>query len=251
MTIPLLVPVLLAMLCMAFAIAILCYKLRDDESSPSEPRVSAESERRVDVGNKQAPGGSNEAGDAEWRRGDSVAPPTGNPTSRGSDRVLAAHRLSHEQLVGFYGLNQHVLRKAINFYRSGIPQATAAIAVVAEIGRALDETGHRSPGEIATYTGELFARIAGLDGFAAAAWLQALNNRLHDVRALETQRLDNVQAELLAMCELFIAERYDKLEIAIALYHDRRRSLLRTDGNPLLWRDQSRDGTQGPGRNEA
>ncbi len=130
-------------------------------------------------------------------------------------------------LTGLYSLNQTLLNTAVGVYSSATRLPATVAAAVADIGHRLDRDEQCSPDVIAKHTAELFSCLAGLGGSAHVDDLiRRINGRLHDVRTFESQRLVNVDVELMTMCERFLAESYDALAEAITNYHDRRLALM-------------------------
>jgi hypothetical protein len=65
--------------------------------------------------------------------------------------------------------------------------------------------------------------------------IERINNSLHYMRSLESEKLDDVPGELIGLCELFLAGRREALTKAISQYHARRLALL-----PILLADLRR-----------
>ena len=174
-------------------------------------------------------GSSSDETDAptRWPEGAEVEPES--PGFLEEDEALSEH-----QLAGLYGLNLALLNVALVMRGSGPALSAAAAAQVAGIGYMLDSGRRRDPVAVARHNAELFACIAGLARDPRVADLvHSINDRLHDIRTLEAEQLDEVSAELTSMCELLLVERYGELASAIANYHDRRLSALSSQAYPI------------------
>lgn len=132
-----------------------------------------------------------------------------------------------DMLASLYCLNQVLLTAALTTRgpKAGISAATAS--TVATIGNELDRKESHSPDTIAKYTGQLFFCIAeSARDTHVAGCVHLINGGLYYVRTLECQQLKDVPLELMDICELFLAERFDELAEAIADYFDKRLALL-------------------------
>ena len=131
-----------------------------------------------------------------------------------------AMSLSEDRFEGLYSLNQLLLEAALTVHRPSTELLAAAAPIVADIGNKLDDDEHCTPDAVLRYTGELFLCIAKLSNNAhVVESVERANDGLTYIRVLECQQLDGIRAELMTICELFLAERLDAAARAIADYH--------------------------------
>ncbi|MEX2126106.1 MAG: GntR family transcriptional regulator [Woeseia sp.] len=140
---------------------------------------------------------------------------------------FVAMSMSEDRFIGLYRLNQHLLDAALTVRRSNTEVVAAAAPTVASIGNALDGSERNTPDAIADYTGLLFSCIAQLSANAhVVESVEHINDSLRYVRTLEHEQLNDVPGELIRICELFLAERFNEVAEAIAEYHTCRLALL-------------------------
>lgn len=147
--------------------------------------------------------------------------------TREPQKGFAAMRMSERRFAGLYRLNRLLLDSALTMHSPGAEVRAATTATIARIGSELDGGGRFTPDAIAGYTGALFSCIAQLSTNAhIVESVNRINNRLHFVRVLEHEQLDDVPGELASLCEFFLAEQFDAAVNAIADYHASRLALL-------------------------
>ena len=149
--------------------------------------------------------------------------------TREPHKGFVAMSMSEDRFTGLYRLNQLLLDAAItvHIHNPSVAVLEAAATTVAGIGNRLDDGERCSPDTIAGYTGLLFSCIAQLSTNAHVVnSVERINDGLHYIRALEHEQLDDVPAELMTICELFLAEQFDAVAKAIADYHASRLALL-------------------------
>lgn len=140
---------------------------------------------------------------------------------------FVAMTMSEERFAGLYRLNHLLLDASVVLHKPSAATAAAAASTVADISDELDSGEPGSPDGIAGRTGRLFTCLAQLSGNPHVVdSVERINDSLRYVRALEHEHLHDVPAELMNICELFLAERFDDVAKAIADYHDRRLRLL-------------------------
>ena len=138
-----------------------------------------------------------------------------------------AMTMSEERFAGLYRLNYVLLDAAVILHEPSVDTVASVASAVSAIA---DELGSGEPGSadaIAGCTGRLFACLARLSNNPhVVASVERVNDSLRHIRTLEQTHLDDVPAELMNICELFLAERLDDVAKALADYHDKRLSLL-------------------------
>lgn len=106
-----------------------------------------------------------------------------------------------EDVVGHYQLTRHVLSLGLETLEPAairkLPDCEPIAAILTRLNRRVLSDGRA----LAAYTGEIFVNIAALPGKSA---IVRANDHLYYVQALECQRLDNVQSELVCFCELLL-----------------------------------------------
>ena len=147
--------------------------------------------------------------------------------NREPHKGFVAITISEERFAGLYRLNFLLLDAALTLHEPAADTLAAAASTVAAIGDELDGRESGSPDAVAACTERLFASIAQLSGNPQVVeTVERINDNLRYVRAVEHGLLDDVPAELMSICELFLAERLGDAAKAIADYHDRRLALL-------------------------
>jgi DNA-binding GntR family transcriptional regulator len=140
---------------------------------------------------------------------------------------FVAMSMSEDRFVGLYRLNQHLLDAALTVRSPNANVMAATASAIADIGHQLDCGERNTSDGIAGNTGLLFSCIAQLSGNAhVVESVEHVNDSLHYIRTIEHEQLDDVPAELINICELFLAERVDDVGRATAEYHARRLALL-------------------------
>ncbi len=140
--------------------------------------------------------------------------------TREPQKGFVAMSMSEHRFTGLYRLNQLLLDAALTVHSPSTEVWEAAATTVAGIGNQLDNGERCTPDTIAGYTGLLFSCIAQLSSSAhVVKSVERINDGLHYIRALEHEQLEDVPAELLSICELFLAEQLDAVAKAIADYH--------------------------------
>lgn len=124
-------------------------------------------------------------------------------------------------------LNQRLLETALSTLDSDPGLVEDVASVIAEPGKELERDEWNTSDAVAGYTGRLFSCIARLSAEAAVhKAIARVNDELRHIRTLEHEQLDDVAGELIEVCELPLAERFDKVAEAAATYHARRPALL-------------------------
>ena len=142
---------------------------------------------------------------------------------REPQKGFIALSLSEDRFKGLYSLNQLLLNAALSVRRPDTNLLDAAAPIVAGTGNELDERTDSAPNTIARCTGELFLGIATLSRNAHVVNSVArVNDGLNGIRKVECRELDGVHAELMNLCELLLAERFDAVAKVIPTYHARR-----------------------------
>lgn len=154
-----------------------------------------------------------------------------NESSRahpGARKDQSARYPQESDIAGLYALNRAIVMSALDHATGDDGKAVAAIGGLSE---KLTQSG-LSDARLAAYTGDLFSAVVERTGRGDILDLvNAANERLYKFRVIESRRVDNAASELQGICELLLDEYTDanrgKLREAIAVYHDRRRGLVR------------------------
>ena len=138
-----------------------------------------------------------------------------------------AMSLSADDLQGYYELTRLLLVKELEGLDDAARRTLPEFEPIAVVLYKLIRRAISSVDTLAAYTGEVFALIASLGGNDHVVLsVERANDHLHYIRTLECQHLDNVQSELVLLCELVLAGRCEELIQNIQRYHDQRIELL-------------------------
>ncbi|MEO1245462.1 MAG: GntR family transcriptional regulator [Pseudomonadota bacterium] len=139
---------------------------------------------------------------------------------REPQKGFVAMSLSEERFRDLYNLNQFLLEAALNTSSVDTGVLETSALRVEEVRDALDQDEDCLPSSMPRHTGRLFLSIAALSGNVhLIEAVDRVNDNLSYVRVLESRQPDAVRAELIAICELFLAEQFDAVAGAITEYH--------------------------------
>jgi DNA-binding GntR family transcriptional regulator len=137
--------------------------------------------------------------------------------------------LSGDNLLDYYDLTRLLLAKELHGLDIDTRRKLHEFEPVAVLLYKLNRRALSDPNTLATYTGEVFAEIASLgDNEHVVQSIRHANDHLHFIRTIECQHLEDVQRELIRLCELVLAGRCEELLRAIHVYHDKRVQVLST-----------------------
>ncbi len=161
---------------------------------------------------------------------------------REPQKGFIAMNLSADRFQGLYSLNQLLLQTALSARAPSRERFIATAPAVVRISNELDADVDCTPDAIAKCTGDLFRCIAELAGKPhITEAVERVNDSLEFIREYECRRPgSSVRAELMAICELFLAEQFDATVKAIADYHESRKA--ETPGLLVALRQQRREG---------
>lgn len=138
-----------------------------------------------------------------------------------------AMSLSAENLRGHYELTRLLLSNELERLDAEARRALPEFEPIAAVLYKLNRRVLSDLDTLADYTGEVFARIASLGENAHVMLsVQRANDHLHYIRTVEGRLFDNVQSELILLCELLLAGLCEELLQAIHNYHDKRIEML-------------------------
>ena len=139
---------------------------------------------------------------------------------REPQKGFIAMTLSADRFRGLYSLNQLLLQTALATAPPDGRRFAIAAAVANRVCDRLDDEAVSTAETVARCTGDLFRCIAELAGKAhITEAVERVNESLEFVREFESRQHGTVRAELMAICELFLAEQFDATVKAIADYH--------------------------------
>ncbi len=91
------------------------------------------------------------------------------------------------------------------------------------------QPGQLSPKCLVRITDDLFAHLATQSGNSEINLrVRNISDRLHYIRLCECEMIDNPVEQLLPLCQLYDARKYDELRQAIRAYHDERLGMLQS-----------------------
>ena len=138
-----------------------------------------------------------------------------------------ARSLSADDLLGYYDLTRLLMVKELEGLDDAARRKLPEFEPIALVLHKLIRRAISSADTLAAYTGEVFACIAALGGNDHVVLAVArANDNLHYIRTLECRHLDNVQSELVELCEHVLTGRCEELIHTIHRYHARRIELL-------------------------
>ncbi len=138
-----------------------------------------------------------------------------------------AMSLSADNLLGHYELTKLLLVHELEEIGPGVRNKLPEFEPIATVLYKLNRRAITNPETLAVYTGEIFGHIASLgDNDHVIHSIGRANDHLHYIRTVECRHLQNVQSELVMMCELLLGGRCTELLEAIHSYHDTRTELL-------------------------
>lgn len=144
---------------------------------------------------------------------------------REPQKGFIAMSLSAERFQGLYSLNQLLLQTALSARTHDGRRFASAAAAVNRISNELDDEAGCTAGTIAKCTGDLFRCIAELAGKPhITEAVERINDSLGFIREYECRQPGTVRAELMVICELFLAEQFSATVKAIADYHASRKA---------------------------
>lgn len=162
---------------------------------------------------------------------------------REPQRGFIAMSLSAKRFQGLYSLNQLLLQTALKARAPDRRRFRAAADSVNRISNELDDEAGCTARTIAKCTGELFRCIAELAGKPhITEAVERVNESLEFIREYECRQPGTVRAELVTICDLFLAEQFDATVRAIADYHASRET--QTPGLLVSLRQQRREDPQ-------
>src|SRR5690606_37968654 len=133
---------------------------------------------------------------------------------------FVAIRLSKENLLGYYELTRLLLVKELEGLDAAERQKLPGCEPIAGVLFKLNRRAISDVSTLAGYTGEVFYHIASLGGnFQVIRSIGRANDHLYYIRTLEGRHLENVQSELVLLCELLLAGRHMDLVKGLRLYH--------------------------------
>ena len=145
---------------------------------------------------------------------------------REPQKGFIAMSLSPERFQGLYSLNQLLLQTALTARAPDGGRFAAATAAVNRISNELDDEAACTAETTAKCTGDLFRCIAELAGKPhITEAVERVNDSLEFIREYECRQPGTVRAELMVICELFLAEQLNATVKAIADYHASRKSM--------------------------
>ena len=140
-----------------------------------------------------------------------------------------AKTLSEEDLLGHYELTRLLLVNELEALDAARRRKLTEFEPIATVLYKLIRRAISDVNTLAGYTGEIFSLIASFGGNTHVTFsIDRANDHLYYIRTLECQYVDDVQSELVLLCELILAGRCDELIEGIHRYHDRRAALLPT-----------------------
>ena len=144
---------------------------------------------------------------------------------REPQKGFIAMTLSAERFQGLYSLNQLLLQTALTARTPDGRRFAAAAGVVNRISHVLDDEAGCTAETTAKCTGDLFRCIAELAGKPhITEAVERVNDSLEFIREYECRQPGTVRAELVTICDLFLAEQFDATVRAIADYHASRKT---------------------------
>ncbi len=144
---------------------------------------------------------------------------------REPQKGFIAMSLSAERFQGLYSLNQLLLQTALTMRTPDARRFAAAADIVERISNELDDEAGCTAATVATCTGDLFRCIAELAGKPhITESVVRVNDSLEFIREYEARQPGTVCAELMTICDLFLAEQFDATVKAIADYHASRKA---------------------------
>lgn len=142
---------------------------------------------------------------------------------------FVAISLSKENLLGYYELTRLLLVKELEGLDAAERQKLPGCEPIAGVLFKLNRRAISDVNTLAGYTGEVFYHIASLGGnMQVIRSIGRANDHLYYIRTLEGRHLENVQSELVLLCELLLAGRCEVLLEKIRRYHDLRMAILPT-----------------------
>jgi DNA-binding GntR family transcriptional regulator len=152
-----------------------------------------------------------------------------NLVIKAPQKGFIAMTLSEDNVLGHYELTRILLCHELDQLK---PEARRRLSEYEPIAVALNRLKRRRQADfsvVARYTGEIFAAIGCVRKTSRVVLsIDAANDHLYYIRTYECQHLDDVQMELIRLCELLLAGFCEELKCAIEIYHDRRVALLPT-----------------------
>ena len=138
-----------------------------------------------------------------------------------------AMTLNEEEVTGWYLITRHLVSLALETFGDAARRRLAETELIAgELAR-LNESVISDPAVLANATATIFQCIADFtEKHPIVETIGRTNEQLFYVRTLECRRLDGVQYELIALCELLLGDGRDAVIEEIKAYHDRRLAIV-------------------------
>jgi DNA-binding GntR family transcriptional regulator len=138
-----------------------------------------------------------------------------------------AMSLSEENLLGHYELTRLLLAKELLGLDAAARRQLPEFEPIAVVLYKLNRRVLSDVNTLAAYTGEIFSHIASLgENTNVVGAIHRSNDHLYYIRTVECRHLENVQHELMLLCELLLAGRCGDLLQAVHRYHDKRIEML-------------------------
>jgi DNA-binding GntR family transcriptional regulator len=136
--------------------------------------------------------------------------------------------LNEEEVTGWYLITRHLISLALETLgaaaRRRLSESESIVAVLNSLNRHVVSDPEK---KLATATAKIFGYIADLTGKRPIVdMIDRTNDQLFYVRTLECRRLDGIQYELIAFCELLLADDRETLVTEFKAYHDRRLAIV-------------------------
>lgn len=138
-----------------------------------------------------------------------------------------AMTLNEEEVTGWYLITRHLISLAVETLGAAARKRLAeSESIVAESTR-LNGSVAAGPETLASATARIFGCIADLtEKHPIIETIGRTNEQLFYVRMLECRRLDGVQYELIAFCELLLRDDREAVIAEVKAYHDRRLAIV-------------------------
>lgn len=138
-----------------------------------------------------------------------------------------AMTLNEEEVTGWYLITRHLISLALETFGDAARRRLAESELIDGVLARLNASVVSDPATLANATAKIFECIADLtEKHPIVETIGRTNEQLFYVRTLECRRLDGVQYELIALCELLLGNARDAAIEEIKAYHDRRLAIV-------------------------
>lgn len=138
-----------------------------------------------------------------------------------------AMTLSEEEVTGWYLITRHLVSLTLETLGTEARRRLSEFESIAALLNRLNRHAVPDPKTLTNATAKIFGHIAdSTEKHPIVEMISRTNDQLFYLRTLECRILDGIQCELIAFCELLLADDLETLVTKFEAYHDRRLAIV-------------------------